>query len=79
MLSRVQFLAVAIVMFVFGIVILIDLFLLYAPFQAAVMVVAPFLVVTALFSIGVSALLMAAGAPSRESLDQEIGPSDRRL
>jgi hypothetical protein len=68
MFSRMQFLVVAIITFVLAIVILIDLFVLYAPFQTAVVVVAPFLVVTALISIGFSALLMAAGASSRDSL-----------
>jgi hypothetical protein len=71
MLSRVHFLVVAIVTLVLGSVILIDLFVLYAPFQTAVAVVAPFLVVTALLSIGVSALLMAAGASSQDSLEPE--------
>jgi hypothetical protein len=72
-MSRTQYVAIAIIMFLLGTVVMVDLYLLYAPFQAAVLVVAPFLAVTAIFTIGLCALLMAAGAPSREALDAELG------
>jgi hypothetical protein len=72
MMSQMQYVAVAIVFFLLGIIVLVNLFLLYTPFQAAVAVVAPFLVVTALLTIGFCSLLMAAGAHPREMLDAEL-------
>lgn len=50
---------------------LAQLTIIYSPFQAAVLVVAPFIVIGALVSIGVSVLIIAVVLPEVE-YDSEV-------